>query len=414
MLGVNNNRHYHHLMANAAVSAAAQRWQRAEDTHVRRRRHKVDRADDRVRRRGAADPPHGGQGEVEETDYDAEVEELRKGLFAAAASNDVVATDTLLGSVRDRALQQFKAMMEEGEEPLQACVQHGGDIKFELAEDVALVEGLEVVLEQRRVDTIGWTPLHVAARAGAVDSAAKLTSAGANCNSLGHGGLAPLHEAARCGHAQVALDLLLRGARVDLRALHDVTPLHIACQHGHALVVAILLDKGAADNSRDAYGDTPRTLVRRHHRRACAAELRGHAARLRCEGARVRVRPEELEQDPPGTAEWEGAEQLYQLGVEQVQGALAELRPPHAASSHAVRAGGGGGSGKAGAAAAAVEELQEKEGEGEGEAAPQPPPPPRQCFEQAERAFLVAAKINRRARARRERKLAAAYNNKRR
>lgn len=89
----------------------------------------------------------------------------------------------------------------------------------------------------RANDKAGWTPLHTAARAGALDAAAPLMKAldSAAINARGPGGQTPLHRAAFWGHAELAAALLDAGA--DRGALDDRgrPAVEIACDGGEHL-----------------------------------------------------------------------------------------------------------------------------------------------------------------------------------
>ena len=70
-------------------------------------------------------------------------------------------------------------------------------------------------------DTAGWTPLHAAARAGAVEAASALVAAvpAGGLDARGPGGQTPLHRAAFWGHTALVAVLLDAGA--DARVLDE-------------------------------------------------------------------------------------------------------------------------------------------------------------------------------------------------
>ena len=232
------------------------------------------------------------------------------GLHAVAAANNIAATDALAGLAKARFLAAYKVTMEEGEEPLKACVDYKGDPKFEFAEDLAQDEygGATAPAVPRshlpsesgapvRTVSTKWTALHAACRAGSLDVVHTLLSSEGNANSRGNGVLTPVHEAARQGNAAVIGALLARGGNVHVKGHGDLTPLHIACRHGNAAAVATILDRGGDSRptllrllgAKDAYGETPAMLCKRYKQRACAVELKGHAARMRCQSRQKRA-----------------------------------------------------------------------------------------------------------------------------
>lgn len=71
----------------------------------------------------------------------------------------------------------------------------------------------------------GMTPLHQAARHGALPVAQRLLDLGADPGARNRWGLVPLHYAARFGHGAVARLLIRRGADVNARAARGQTPL---------------------------------------------------------------------------------------------------------------------------------------------------------------------------------------------
>jgi ankyrin repeat protein len=94
----------------------------------------------------------------------------------------------------------------------------------------------------------GWAPLHVAARAGNVDSVRLLLDAGADANTQAPGGQAPLVLAAEGigptqGAALIRL-LLERGARVGVPDMQGETALHKVARAGNLEAAKLLIEAG--------------------------------------------------------------------------------------------------------------------------------------------------------------------------
>ena len=113
-------------------------------------------------------------------------------------------------------------------------------------------------------DTIGRTPLHIAAYTGHKEIVELLIANGADLNGKDGHGSTPLHNAAVNGHKEIAELLITKGA--DVNAKKDVndpekddggTPLHGAADMGRFEVVELLIAKGADVNERDNFGKTP-------------------------------------------------------------------------------------------------------------------------------------------------------------
>ena len=125
-----------------------------------------------------------------------------------------------------------------------------------------------------------WTPLHFAAKENARETAELLLEKGAAVNAKTDDDddeMTPLHFAARENARAVAKLLLDKGADVNARDEDERTPLHIAARYDAYNVAELLLDKGADVNARDEDGDTPLDFAVDE----TAALLRSHGGRRR-------------------------------------------------------------------------------------------------------------------------------------
>ncbi len=111
-------------------------------------------------------------------------------------------------------------------------------------------------------DSIGVTPLHLAAESNAPDIVKFLLSRGANPNSVARLPLAavdfwvkgrtPLHAACESGSLESVKALLEHGAMLDPTDSLGVTPLYIAVEYAHPDIVSLLISKGARKDIRTA------------------------------------------------------------------------------------------------------------------------------------------------------------------
>ena len=105
-------------------------------------------------------------------------------------------------------------------------------------------------------DTLGQTPLMLAAAFGSAEATELLVTAGADVKAVSKGGVTALHWAVR--DARKVRWLLDRGADVHARTTLGRTPLLVAAStSGTATVVELLLDRGAGVNAADTAGITP-------------------------------------------------------------------------------------------------------------------------------------------------------------
>ncbi len=90
----------------------------------------------------------------------------------------------------------------------------------------------------------GWTPLHKAAKAGAVDVVAKLLERHANPNVADKKGRTPLHIAAFNGHGAVIKLLLQYGADICAKDYRRRTPYALATGDAKRELELMIEEKG--------------------------------------------------------------------------------------------------------------------------------------------------------------------------
>ncbi len=106
-------------------------------------------------------------------------------------------------------------------------------------------------------DSVGRTPLHIAAIYDNAEVAELLLAKGAAVDANNNDTLTPLHAVAMAGSRTVAEILINKGADINARGRNGNTPLHLAAYAGHKDVAEYLVANGADLNAKDDEGVTP-------------------------------------------------------------------------------------------------------------------------------------------------------------
>lgn len=133
----------------------------------------------------------------------------------------------------------------------------------------------------RAMNQHGWTPLHLAAFAGNVETARVLIDAGADIHLRARSRFrnTPLQVALLTGQYATAKLLLERGADPLDRQAEGLAPIHEAAFLGRADLVQLLLDHGAELNSRSDDGRTAISVAERGRHEALVKLLREKGAK---------------------------------------------------------------------------------------------------------------------------------------
>ena len=145
-----------------------------------------------------------------------------------------------------------------------------------VAQKVAVTGKLYV--DDSESDPSGRPPLHLAAQAGAADSARALLAGGAGVDRIDNAGVTPLISAARSGSVEVVRLLLEYHATVDALDGRGSTALHWAAQYGYEDVIRALLEAGANVNAANRANVTPLHFAYMYGRPGAAQLLIDHGA----------------------------------------------------------------------------------------------------------------------------------------
>lgn len=106
-------------------------------------------------------------------------------------------------------------------------------------------------------NSVGSTPLMLAAAVDATEIVAEILKSGADVNQQNVDGFTALHFAAQEGHESAVKQLLAENLDLELKSTAGATPLYIASQQGHLQVVELLLGAGAEIETEFSTGATP-------------------------------------------------------------------------------------------------------------------------------------------------------------
>jgi ankyrin repeat protein len=147
--------------------------------------------------------------------------------------------------------------------------------------------GVEQLLAANRslisaVSSDGWTPLHLAAFFGAVDTARALLNKGASPSARSTNAMQnlPLHAAAAGRHAAIVALLIEHGAPVDARQHGGWTALHAAAQNGDLAMAEILISAGADVSARAENNQCALDLALTKGHQSMVEFLEAHGAKL--------------------------------------------------------------------------------------------------------------------------------------
>ncbi|KAL5004492.1 hypothetical protein ScPMuIL_017948 [Solemya velum] len=122
------------------------------------------------------------------------------------------------------------------------------------------------------------TSLHMAARAGHLDSLTRLIDLGCDISKKDKCGATAVHCGAEYGHHECVKRLLMVGVEIDDRDVEGRTALHLAAEGGYVDVVDVLLDYAAGPNTETIRETTPLHLAAANgHRDACARLIKAGA-----------------------------------------------------------------------------------------------------------------------------------------
>jgi ankyrin repeat protein len=200
---------------------------------------------------------------------------LRPLLIAAGSGNGAVASllleqgaDPNVSDARGFTPLHYAAQRRDMPDLLKALVAHKANLNALLTKSPPSAEAGTF-----RLDTLGGTPLLVAAAAGNVNAVRALAASGADLRIPTHEHITPLMAAAGVGRFDDRSEDAARNAVETVKALleldadvtavddHGWTALHGAAYMGAIPTIQLLVAKGAKLDLKDKYGQTPLSIA---------------------------------------------------------------------------------------------------------------------------------------------------------
>jgi len=169
--------------------------------------------------------------------------------------------------------QMVKGLLERGFDPNTLDPKGQSALFLAMREDSPKVAAALLAhpgIRDDQANSVGETPLMMAALKGRLEWAQRLVDRGARVDK---DGWTPLHYAATGPEPRVVSLLLERGARPDPLAPSGATPLMLAARQGAIDAVPLLLEHGADPRLRDQRGLSAADYARAGGRDALAAKL---------------------------------------------------------------------------------------------------------------------------------------------
>ena len=115
---------------------------------------------------------------------------------------------------------------------------------------------LDAGASAERLNACGAQPIHVAVASGNPEMVQTLLQRGVHleAHTQGNGQWTPLHLAAKAGALQLAAQLIEHGACLNARGHRLETPLHLAAESNLPPMAQLLLDAGADPDATDQFG----------------------------------------------------------------------------------------------------------------------------------------------------------------
>ena len=134
-------------------------------------------------------------------------------------------------------------------------------------------------------DTVGRTPLYLAARRGDIQAVSLLLGAEADQNSKTNSGHSILTAAIMSGNTECIWKILHRGCDINDQSQDGYTPLHYCCRYDADIsIIKALLDGGADRNAQTALGHTPLMIATFNKRTSIAKFLIDNHVKLNIQG----------------------------------------------------------------------------------------------------------------------------------